>query len=300
MPVRWPLPMRVEQENGYTVWTPDSAEELVLALSLTTDRDAFLFGDGLYRGQRDSSWRLVSSLGRVADEDDDSVWWWEESLLDQFMRQSAVHLSRVPQELAVVEWLILMQHYGAPTRLLDWTRSPLVGLFFAIEGCYPSKSDKPGSCGAVWALSPSYGSPLSPPSPSDGQRIHLDLEDPEGCRPVGLGRWHEETFLKAVDECSPIPLVIDPLYPDGRMLAQGGVLTALCSLSASLDPAAAVAADERLEIRKLVVPLEWSYELHWMLRNAGVSYASLFPGIDGVGRAVRHEVDLTTHSVAFE
>jgi hypothetical protein len=40
--------MRVERENGYTVWTPDSVEELVLALSLANHGDGFLVGDGLY------------------------------------------------------------------------------------------------------------------------------------------------------------------------------------------------------------------------------------------------------------
>lgn len=292
--------MRIESENDYLVWRPETVEELVLALTTPAEPNGFLLGDGLYRGQADANWGLVSSLGRVAHEDEDLVWWWEEALLDQFMRKAAVHLPRVPHELAVVEWLVLMQHYGAPTRLLDWTRSPLVALFFALEGCYPTRSDALGGSCAIWAMWPPEFGPSSPPSPYDGQRIHLESADTDSVEPVALGRWHETAFRKAIEANSPVPLIIDPLHPDERMLAQRGVLTALCSLTASFDVGSGKLVDEHFQLRKLEIPIEWAYQLHWILRNSGISYAALFPGIDGVGRTVRHEVELTIRSAEFD
>src|SRR5262245_49355448 len=55
----------------------------------------------------------------------------EEMLLKRFKQNAFPFTHRPPQE--EWDWLFLMQHFGVPTRLLDWTESPLVGLYFAVE-----------------------------------------------------------------------------------------------------------------------------------------------------------------------
>lgn len=49
-----------------------------------------------------------------------------------------------------VEWLALMQHYGAPTRLIDFTSSIFVALHFALDGSYDKDS-------VIWAINASSG-----------------------------------------------------------------------------------------------------------------------------------------------
>jgi hypothetical protein len=61
----------------------------------------------------------------------------------------------VPEADRIDKWLFLMQHFGAPTRLLDWTESPLIALFFALDsyrGRTPDEKYQSRPC--VWALHP--------------------------------------------------------------------------------------------------------------------------------------------------
>jgi len=72
----------------------------------------------------------------------------EEEIRLQFQsRALQLMQTRLPEPDQCWNWYFLMQHYGAPTRLLDWTDNQLVALFFAVADEY--KSDA-----AVWILDP--------------------------------------------------------------------------------------------------------------------------------------------------
>src|SRR6478735_2193141 len=84
---------------------------------------------GVYRGSADAGATLLTSLDRLGGGTPHSKTDLESHILRNFIRYSRPHLGREPAN----DWehLVSAQHHGAPTRLLDWTYSPLVAAFFA-------------------------------------------------------------------------------------------------------------------------------------------------------------------------
>jgi hypothetical protein len=104
----------------------------------------------IFRGQANAEWKLESSLERITGDKwcSEEARRYEELSLARF--QSKFHLydreNTEPQSL--LAWLSLMQHYGVPTRLIDFTDSPFVALYFAFE-TYKSSSKKDLSIFAI-------------------------------------------------------------------------------------------------------------------------------------------------------
>lgn len=86
----------------------------------------------VYRGVKSVDYKLVPKIGRlqgfrqpILDVSDEKL------ILGLFKQQALPYLDRVPAN--DWEWLAIGQHHGLPTRLLDWSRNPLVACFFAVE-----------------------------------------------------------------------------------------------------------------------------------------------------------------------
>jgi len=95
-----------------------------------------------FRGHARSDWLLVPSLARKKKHLQA-----ESALIKRFMQNAVPHLNPAP--INEWEWIFLMQHHRAPTRLLDWTESPLAALYFVVSELNHYKKD-----GTLWCLDP--------------------------------------------------------------------------------------------------------------------------------------------------
>lgn len=93
--------------------------------------DDYLDGDHLFRGVTSVRHELIASIGRRREYYGYSKKM-ETALFEQFKREALPLLAIRPNN--DWEWLALAQHHGVPTRLLDWSESPMVSLFFAVWG----------------------------------------------------------------------------------------------------------------------------------------------------------------------
>ena len=91
----------------------------------------------VYRGVSSIEHKLISTLGRLNLKSVDTFDSVEQKVLNLFKERALPFLKTIPNNNW--EWLAMAQHHGLPTRLLDWTRNPLVAAYFAVQ----KNSDEP-------------------------------------------------------------------------------------------------------------------------------------------------------------
>ena len=95
-----------------------------------------------WRGHACEEWKLHPSIFHKGLEANES------NLSGLFIQHALARYKNAPAYDEYASWMFLMQHYGLPTRILDWTKSPIVALYFAIHNA-SNENDA-----AVWCLLP--------------------------------------------------------------------------------------------------------------------------------------------------
>jgi hypothetical protein len=226
-----------------------------------------------FRGQSDANWPMFSSLSRyfIGFKVNQNAWLTlEERVLRIFKRKSHLFLDHLPVEDDAFEWLALMQHHGTPTRLLDFTWSPYVAAFFALE--------RATSDAAVWAVFPPGLSNKPVRTIRASQR-----EDPDELGPWIPGNY-EKHFLP---NDKRIVFIGEPRRMNQRLIAQSGTFLIPGMLHVPTE-----ALLPPLSVRKLILSTKDIRKTAMRdLYNMNINNATLFPGLDGMARSLAYELE---------
>ncbi len=231
-----------------------------------------------FRGQAHEAWPLLSSLSRHFQYSGVHQNAWpvqEERILRIFRRKAHLFLQHIPDEEDSFQWLGLMQHHGAPTRLLDLTWSPYVALFFALE--------QGADTAVVWGLN--AGALNAVAAEDVGQGINIDLRE--------VGSWqpgsYERHFLRGNE---PFVIVGEPKIMNRRLIAQSGTFAIPGVLNRPMDQILLGYRDPARLLAKFVldVPAMRQSSLE-ALYNMNITNATLFPDLDGLAKSMAYELE---------
>jgi FRG domain len=229
---------------------------------------------GVYRGASEAGGPLLTTLDRLGGTNPPHTKAdLEEHVLRNYIRYSRPHVRSNTSN----DWeeLFSAQHHGVPTRLLDWTYSPLVAAFFATR---PTEEEEHGR--AVWRL--------------DWQKIHRAFRFP----PIALlprdldalfengGRTSPWQLFVRDRDAQPFACLVEPPSLDDRIVAQAAVFTMCSDKWHSFDTFLQVhgLADS---LTKYVIPATSVAKIRDQLDLVGVDERRLFPDLDGVAAAIR-------------
>ncbi len=218
-----------------------------------------------FRGLSDADYRLETSLIRLGGE----YVKLERHLLRNFRKYA--HRSVVERD-SLWHWLSVAQHFGLPTRILDWTYSPFIAMHFATASI-----DKFDRDGVIWAVNYVKAHELLPRC----LRERLELE---GANVMTLQVLNEcINSLDALDALADgkVTIFFEPPSIDDRIVNQ----YAFCSIMS--DPTLALddwLAEHPSLARKIIIPASLKWEIRDKLDQANVNERVLFPGLDGLSR----------------
>jgi len=227
-----------------------------------------------FRGQTDASWPLLSSLPRRLLKNHVHRDEWrqrEERAIRIFRRKAHVYLPDKSVLDDDLRCLAMMQHHGAPTRLLDFTKSPFVAAFFALVNATGHAAVYALNTPWIWAAGPDFDPTLT-----------RDAIDPR--IPGNFERYFAVNKL-------PVVWFGEPREMDRRLVAQSGLLVVPGMLEKPLDVLLDEYAHEQVLVERVLIGPEVRAEAMHELYRMNITHATLFPDLEGLARSIVYELE---------
>ncbi len=242
----------------------------------------------LYRGQENAAWELTTSLERACQRNDGDLAKANERerrLILLFKRHYHEYTHKQVEFDDDLRWLGLMQHHGAPTRLLDWSYSIVVAAYFAIERAVDDA--------ALWCIDNDWLQQSASKHLKQHGVGHSSLN-------VVKGRASREQAKQRFTQIYMsnkyrVVRAMSPYFRDSRLTAQQGTFLSVGDVSVTFMENLTGMNRGLDGIIKYVIPKSLFRELLYQLWATNISNATLFPGLDGYARMLN-----TYHPAAWD
>jgi len=234
----------------------------------------------IYRGQKDSKEGLKTTLERACENyglrllpnDAKRI---EERLLREFQRKYHHYSQHIPDSGNTLEWLSLMRHYGAPTRLLDFTYSFYVAAYFALE-----EAEK--DC-AVWAINTEWAVEESKAKFTKGTAAWRFLKE---FITHEKEKAFKKVFMRADHKKFACPQ--NPFRLNERLTIQKGTFMCPGDVTSSFEEnlRSLSGSDKKQNIVKIIIPHRFRRHILDILDGMNISRAALFPDLDGFAKSL--------------
>lgn len=216
-----------------------------------------------FRGLTDKKYDLEPSIYRKPYKPE-----LEATFLGQFKSQAPPFLKDLPAN--DWEWLFLMQHYGVPTRLMDWTAHPLVALTFTLKNIDTAADDVKDL--VVYCLNPE----------KLNEKITAINHDKNNPIPF-IGKEQEHIFGVGQNKTNNLPIaIIGPLNND-RIIVQKGTFTLF---PFKLDKKIKDYEHKDEFLKSISIKKGKLLEMKKSLENLSFTYDSLFPSLDSIAKTI--------------
>jgi hypothetical protein len=226
------------------------------------------YSNWAFRGERDERWPLYSSLSRYFQNFRVTPAAWPEQerrILRIFKRKAHQFVEKPPDADDDFQWLALMQHHGAPTRLIDFTWSPYVAAFFALERTLGD--------GVVWAMNPACVDSSRAPRPS-----RMDPRQHGNFQRYFLKGNHRFIWMG------------EPHTMNRRLIAQSGTFAVPGLLDIPVEEMLSNSGKEDI-LTKFVMTHRVREVGMRELYRMNITFATLFPDLDGLARSMAYELE---------
>jgi hypothetical protein len=225
-----------------------------------------------FRGQASEEWRLQNAIERT-----DFIHLYkgvEVDFVAEFERGARNYLAKDETPEHLIEWLALMQHHGAPTRLLDFSKSPFVAAFFAFEQWYADAAV------AIWAMNMQF---VKTKALAKLQEYYPDAME-ENSRVIN------ESLFKTIFQHNEYSLIfpVEPFRMNRRYSLQQSIFVSTAnSREPFMDQLQFLGDDISKAVIKIELPANLQKEVLRDLQKMNLNRASLFPDLDGYAASLR-------------